>query len=305
MTVPQTSTAGTKGTRGGFQGGTTERVPSGVAVNRSLRHVTPTRGWAPLNLRELWEFRELLFILTWRDVKVRYKQTVLGAAWAVIQPLFTMIVFSVFFGYLGRIPSEGLPYPIFAFSALVPWTYFANALAQASNSLVAHENMLNKVFFPRMLVPMSSVVGGLVDFVIAFVVLTGMMMYYGITPTAAVWAIPLFVLLATTTALGVGLWLSALNVYYRDVRHILPFLIQLWLFATPIIYPTSLIPERWQPLYGLNPMAGVVEGFRWTLLGTGHPPGSMLVVSVGSVIVLLVTGLYFFRRMEKTFADEV
>jgi lipopolysaccharide transport system permease protein len=278
----------------------------GAAMAPSVvTRLTPTKGWAPLKLGELWEYRELLYFLTWRDVKVRYKQTALGAAWAVIQPFVTMVVFSVFFGRLAGISSQGLPYPLFAFSALVPWTYFANSVIQASNSLVAHEGMLKKVFFPRLLLPMSSVAGGLVDFMIAFVVLIGMMIYYGVVPTTAVWTIPFFVLLATITALGVGLWLSALNVYYRDVRYTLPFLIQFWLFATPVIYPSSLIPERWQPLYGLNPMAGVIEGFRWALLAGSSGPNSMLVVSVASVIMLLVSGLYFFRRVERAFADEV
>jgi lipopolysaccharide transport system permease protein len=271
----------------------------------SVTRLSPTTGWAPLRTAELWEYRELLYFLTWRDVKVRYKQTALGVAWAVMQPFMAMVVFSVFFGRLAGMPSDGLPYPIFAFSGLVPWTYFAGAVTQASNSLVAHESMLKKVFFPRLLLPMSAVAGGLVDFVLAFTVLLGLMLYYGIMPTTAIWTIPAFVLLATATALAVGLWLSALNVYYRDVRHTVPFVIQFWLFATPIIYPTTLIPERWQPLYGLNPMAGVVEGFRWALLGTGAPPGPLMFVSLASVAVLLVGGLYVFRRLERAFADEV
>jgi lipopolysaccharide transport system permease protein len=288
--------------------GRSSSVPPGeeaVLAGAPVTRVRPTSGWAALRLRELWEYRELLYFLTWRDVKVRYKQTALGAAWAVIQPFFTMVVFSVFFGRLAGIPSEGLPYPVFAFSALVPWTYFSTAVTQASNSLVAHEGMLKKVFFPRLLVPMSAVAGGLVDFAIAFVVLIGIMAYYGIAPTAAAWTVPLFVLLATATALSVGLWLSALNVRYRDVRHTLPFITQFWLFATPIIYPTSMVPERWRLLYSLNPMAGVVEGFRWALLDAAPPPGPMLAVSVASIAALLVSGLYFFRRMETTFADEV
>jgi lipopolysaccharide transport system permease protein len=267
--------------------------------------LTPAKGWAALDLPELWDYRELLYFLTWRDVKVRYKQTLLGAAWAVLQPFFTMVVFSVFFGRLAGVPSEGLPYPLFAFTGLVPWTYFAGAVTQASNSLVNHEGMLRKLFFPRMLLPLSAVAGGLIDLGIAFVVLIGISLYYGVVPTAAAWTIPLFVLLAATTALAVGLWLSALNVYYRDVRHTVPFLIQFWLFATPVIYPASLIPERWRPLYGLNPMAGVVEGFRWALLGTGQGPGPLMAVSLCSVAVLLVSGLYVFRRLESAFADEV
>ncbi|NLF12097.1 MAG: ABC transporter permease [Anaerolineaceae bacterium] len=257
-----------------------------------------------LELRDLWHYRDLLYFLVWRDLKVRYKQTVLGAAWAVIQPFFTMVVFSVFFGRLGRIPSEGMPYPIFAYAALVPWTYFANALTQASNSLVDQQHVITKVYFPRLLVPLAPIVAGLADFGIAFVVLLGMMLFYGVAPTVAIWTLPLFVLLAIATALGVGLWLSSLNVQYRDFRYTVPFLVQFWLFATPIAYPASLVPERWRALYGLNPMAGVVEGFRWALLGQ-QAPGPLLLVSVIMVAALLVGGLYYFRHMEETFADVV
>jgi len=267
--------------------------------------IEPARGWAPLRLRELWEYRELLYFLVWRDVKVRYKQTVFGAAWAIIQPFFTMVVFSIFFGRLGKIPSDGVPYPIFAYCALLPWQLFAYSLTQASNSLVANQNLITKVYFPRLIVPISSTLAGLVDFAIAFVILIGMMVFYGITPTAALWTLPLFVILAVTTALAVGLWLSALNVEYRDVAYTIPFLAQFWLFATPIAYPSSLIPEQWRPFYGLNPMTGVVEGFRWALLGTQNPPVVLSLISTGVVIVLLVGGIYYFRRMESTFADVV
>ncbi|MBN1954935.1 MAG: ABC transporter permease [Anaerolineae bacterium] len=267
--------------------------------------IKPSRGWISLRLGELWEYRDLLYFFTWRDVKVRYKQTVLGAAWAIIQPFFTMVVFSIFFGQLAGISSDGVPYPVFAYAALVPWTYFANALTQAGNSLVQHERIITKVYFPRLLLPISSVIGGLIDFAIAFVVLLGMMLVYGILPTAAVWTLPLFFLLAVLTALGVGLWLAALNVEYRDVRYAIPFLIQFWMFATPIAYPSSLVPERWRALYGLNPMAGVIEGFRWALLGQTDPPGPLLAVSAAMVVVLLLSGLFYFRRMEKTFADVV
>jgi lipopolysaccharide transport system permease protein len=266
--------------------------------------VRPVRGWVALDLRELWEYRELLYFLAWRDVKVRYKQTLLGAAWAIIQPFFAMVIFSIFFGQLAGISSEGIPYPIFAYSALVPWMYFANALTQASNSLVGQEHVITKVYFPRLLVPMASVLAGLVDLGLAFLVLIGMMLYYGIMPTAAIGALPFFVMLATATALGVGFWLSALNVQYRDVRYIVPFMVQFWLFATPIAYPSSLVPQQWRALYGLNPMAGVVEGFRWALLGTSAP-GPMLIVSTLTIAGLCVSGLYFFRRMEQTFADVV
>jgi lipopolysaccharide transport system permease protein len=266
--------------------------------------VRPGGGWTSLGLRELWEYRELLYFLVWRDIKVRYKQTILGGAWAIIQPFFIMIVFSIFFGRLARVPSDGLPYPVFTFCALLPWQLFAQALSESSNSLVANERLITKVYFPRLVVPLSAVLGGLVDFAIAFVVLLAMMAYYGITPHLAVLALPLLVLLAVMTAFGVGLWLSALNVQYRDVRYTLTFLTQFWMFSTPIAYPSSIVPERWRSLYGLNPMAGVVEGFRWALLGT-QPPGPMLAVSVVAVIMILVGGLYYFRRMEETFADIV
>jgi lipopolysaccharide transport system permease protein len=266
--------------------------------------IRPSAGWVPLKLKELWEYRELLYFLVWRDVKVRYKQTVLGAAWAVIQPFFTMVVFSIFFGRLAGMPSDGLPYPIFAYCALLPWQLFSHAMMESGNSLVANQNLITKVYFPRLVIPLSAVLAGLVDFGIAFLVLLGMMAYYGMAPTTAVATLPLFILLAIATALAVGLWLSALNVQYRDVRYTIPFLTQFWLFATPIAYPSSLVPEGWRTLYGLNPMAGVVEGFRWALLGT-NAPGPMLAVSVAVVLVLLIGGLYYFRRMEKTFADVV
>ena len=266
--------------------------------------IDPPSGWASIGFRELWSYRELLYFLTLRDVKVRYKQTALGAAWAVIQPFFMMIVFSLFFGRLAKVPSDGVPYPIFTFCALLPWQLFAHALTESSNSLVANERLITKVYFPRLVVPMSAVLGGLVDFAVAFVILLAMMFYYGVVPTGAILALPAFILLAIMTALGVGLWLSALNVKYRDVRYTINFLIQFWLFATPVAYPSSIVPEHWRALYGLNPMAGVVEGFRWALLGN-KPPGAMLAVSVGVVIVILVGGLYYFRHMEREFADVV
>ena len=267
--------------------------------------IRPSRGWAPLQLRELWEYRELLYFLVWRDVKVRYKQTTLGAAWAVIQPFFTMVVFSIFFGRLARLPSDGVPYPVFAYCALVPWSYFATSLAQSGNSLVEHQRLITKVYFPRLMVPAASVVAGLVDFVIAFVVLLGMLLYYDITPSLRIAVLPGFVLLALLTSLGVGLWLSALNVRYRDVRYTIPFLIQLWLFVTPVAYSSSLVPEGWRTVYGLNPMTSVVEGFRWALLGKSDPPGAMLAISVLSVLGVLLGGLFYFRRVERGFADVV
>ena len=267
--------------------------------------IAPANGWVSLRLHELWEYRELLYFLIWRDIKVRYKQTVLGASWAIIQPVFTMLVFSLFFGHLGKIPSDGIPYPIFSFAALVPWTFFANGLGQSSNSLVGNANLITKIYFPRLIVPLASVFSGIVDFLLAFVVLLGMMLYYGLIPTLNVLWLPLFVLLALVTSLGVGLWLSALNVEYRDVRYLVPFITQFWLFATPIAYPSSLLPEPWRTVYGLNPMVGVVEGFRWALLGTKTAPGPIIAVSSAVAVVILVSGAFYFRRMEKTFADIV
>ena len=268
-------------------------------------HIEPSRGWVSLKLGELWVYRELLYFLTWRDIKVRYKQTVLGAAWAIIQPFFTMVVFSLFFGRLAGVPSDDIPYPIFSYAALVPWTFFANGLTQATNSLVISSNLLKKVYFPRLVIPISGVIAGVVDFVLAFVVLLAMMLYYGIAPTVnVVFLLPLL-LLALITSLGVGLWLSAMNVQFRDVRYTIPFLTQFWMFATPIAYPSSLLDEPWRTVYGINPMAGVVEGFRWALLDTDTAPGPMLIVSSVVAVLLLLTGAYYFRRMEKTFADVV
>jgi lipopolysaccharide transport system permease protein len=267
--------------------------------------IEPPRGWSRLELRALFDYRELLFFLIWRDIKVRYKQTVLGAAWAILQPLLTMVVFSLFFGKLAGMPSDGVPYPIFSFTGLVPWTFFSYALTQASNSLVGNANLIRKVYFPRLVIPISAVLSGIVDFTLAFLVLLMMMAYFGIVPGSAVIWLPAFLLLALVTALGVGLWLSALNVLYRDVRHTVPFLVQIWLFATPIAYPSSLLDDRWQWLYGINPMVGVVEGFRWSLLDTASAPRPMLIASSLAAIVLLVSGLWVFRRMERTFSDLV
>lgn len=258
-----------------------------------------------MRLAELWDYRELFYFLTWRDIKVRYKQTAFGAAWAVLQPFLTMVVFSLFFGSLAGIPSGGVPYPVFAFAALVPWTFFATAVALAGNSLVEQERILAKVYFPRLIVPAAAVLACLVDFAIAFVVLLVMMLVYGIVPTAAILTLPFFVLLAALTALAVGLWLSALNVLYRDVRYVIPFLVQLWLFISPVAYPSSLVPEPWDAVYGLNPMAGVIDGFRWALLSEAEPPGPLLAVSVVTIAALLAGGLLYFRRMERSFADVV
>ncbi len=272
-------------------------------------HVTiirASRGWAALRLRELWEYHELLYFLIWRDVKVRYKQTFLGAAWAIIQPLFTMLLFTLFFGTLAKIQSDGIAYPLFSYTALVPWTFFASGLAQSSNSLVGSAHLIKKVYFPRLVVPIATVLAGAVDFVLAFVVLLGMMAYYGVAPGLQVLWLPALLLLALATSLGVGLWLSALNVQFRDVRYIVPFLTQIWLFATPIAYPSSLITDPfWRTLYGINPMVGVVEGFRWALLGVRPAPGPIIFVSTLMALLILVSGLFYFRRMEKTFADVV
>jgi lipopolysaccharide transport system permease protein len=267
--------------------------------------IEPTTGWVSLKLQELWEYRELVYFLIWRDVKVRYKQTVLGAAWAVIQPFFTMVVFSLFFGKLGNIPSDGIPYPIFSYAALVPWQFFANGLGHSSYSLVGSANMIKKVYFPRLAIPLASVLSGTVDFTVAFIVLLGMMLFYGIVPTVNVLWLPVFLLLALVTSLGVSLWLSAMNVQFRDIRYAVPFLTQFWLFATPIAYPSSLLVNPWRTLYGINPMVGVIEGFRWALLGTDTAPGPVIVVSFLTALTLLISGAFYFRRMERTFADIV
>jgi len=282
----------------------TGRVERQPATELPIIHIQPSKGWVSLKLRDLWEYRELLYFLVWRDVKVRYKQTVLGAAWAIIQPFFTMVVFSLFFGRLANVPSDGIPYPIFSYAALVPWTFFANGLNQATTGLVSHANLIKKVYFPRLSIPIARILAGLVDFVLAFMVLIVMMFFYGIAPTTNIIWLPFFLLLALVTSLGVGLWLSAMNVQFRDVGYTVPFITQIWMFATPIAYPSSLLPEPWRTLYGINPMAGVVEGFRWALLGT-TAPGPIIIVSSFVALALLVSGTYYFRRMEKAFADVV
>lgn len=265
--------------------------------------IEASHGLVPLKVKELWEYRELLYFLIWRDIKVRYKQTALGVLWAIIQPVMTMVVFSIFFGKLGKMPSDGIPYPIFSFAALVPWTLFANGLTQATNSLVTSSNLIKKVYFPRLIMPIASVLAGVVDFLLAFGVLLLMMAYFGIWPTFNIIWLPIFLVLTVIASLAVSLWLSALNVEYRDVRHVIPFLTQFWLFATPIAYSSSLLSEPWRTIYGLNPMVGVVEGFRWALLGTDTQPGMMAAVSAGAALLLLISGAFYFRRMEKTFAD--
>lgn len=258
----------------------------------------------PIDLRQLWFFRELLYYLVWREIKVRYKQTVMGFTWAIIQPVFMMVIFTLFFRKLTTMPSEGLPYPLFTFTALLPWTLFAEGISRSANSVVQDANLVQKVYFPRLVMPLSGTLSPLIDFAIAFLVLVVMMLFYGFTPTTRIFWLPAFILLAQVTSLGVGLWLSAINAQYRDVRYAIPFLVQIWLFASPVVYPSSILGERWQAIYGINPMAGVIEGFRWALLGTA-PPGSLLVVSVVIAIATLVSGAFYFRRMERTFADVV
>jgi lipopolysaccharide transport system permease protein len=267
--------------------------------------IKPSHGWAALDLRDLWLYRELVFFMTWRDLKVRYKQTLLGASWAILQPFLTMVVFSIFFGNLANVPSDGVPYPIFSYTGLVPWVLFSKALQDASRSLVANSHMITKVYFPRMILPLSSVMAGVVDFLIAFVVLLGMMVFFNISPTVNIWVLPLFLLLALVTAVGVGLWLSALNVLFRDINYILPFLTQFWMFVTPVAYPSSMVPSEWQVIFALNPMTGVIEGFRWALLGTGQPPGILTLVSSIVAVFLLISGMFYFKRMERLFADMV
>ncbi len=269
-------------------------------------YIKPSKGLAALNLKDLWIYRELIFFMVWRDIKVKYKQTLLGMAWAVLQPVMTMLVFTFLFGTVAQLPTEGVPYPIFSFTALLPWGLFATALNQGSRSLVAHNNMVTKIYFPRLILPMSAVFAGLVDFAIAFVIFVALMFYYRVTPAwHLLWTLPLFLLLALVTALGIALWLSAINVQYRDVNQALPFLTQFWLFATPVAYSASVISAKWQIVYSLNPMAGVVNGFRWALLGVGSGPDIALWVSAAISVLIFVSGLYYFRSMERTFADTI
>lgn len=267
--------------------------------------IEPSKRLARLNLKELWEYRELLFFLVWRDVKVRYKQTLLGVAWAVLQPLLTMLVFTVFFGRLAGVPSDGIPYPVFTYCALLPWQIFAYALTESGNSLVSNQSLITKVYFPRLVIPMAAVLGGLVDFAFSILVLLGLLAYYRIAPTWNIILLPLFLLVAIATALAAGLWLSALNVQYRDVRYVTPFLTQFWFFITPIAYSSSLVPEPWRTIYGLNPMVGVVEGFRWALLGRTNQIGPLVGVSLLALTISLLGGLIYFRNMERTFADVI
>jgi homopolymeric O-antigen transport system permease protein len=275
-----------------------------LARTAPLRITPPSRWWV-IPFRELWDFRELLYFFVWRDIKVRYKQTAIGAAWAVLQPFLTMLVFSLFFGRLAHIPSQGLPYPIFYYSALLPWMYFATALQNATSAIVDNQRVITKVYFPRLTLPLSTVLAGLVDFAISFLMFVAMMVYYRIPVRATALWLPVFLLLAVLTALGVGLWLSALNAIYRDVKYVMVFLVQFWMFASPVAYPSSLVPAKWQWLYGLNPMAGVIEGFRWSLTGTGQAPGRLVLISAGMVLLTLLSGLAYFQKMETTVSDVV
>ena len=269
-----------------------------------VKIIRPLDGWLPIDLKELWEYRELVYTFAMRDIKVRYKQTALGAAWAVIQPFMMMVVFTIFFGKLAKIPSEDIPYPLFSYAALLPWTLFSEGITRSTNSMITNANIMTKVYFPRLAMPISGILSPLIDFMIAFIILIAMMLYYGFVPTINIVWLPVFILLALMTSLGVGLWLSAFNVQYRDFQYTLPFLIQLWLFASPVVYPSSLLPRPYQWLYGLNPLAGVIEGFRWALLGT-NPPSTMIAFSFVIVMVILILGAYYFKRMEKTYADVV
>jgi lipopolysaccharide transport system permease protein len=276
-------------------------APSAVPVMR----ITPPTRWWVVPFGELWEFRELVYFFVWRDIKIRYKQTAIGAAWAVLQPFLTMVVFTIIFGKFANIGSNGLPYEIFYYSALLPWMYFAAALQNATNTIVENQRLITKVYFPRLALPVSSVLSGLVDFGVSFVMFVAMMAYYHIRPTPAVLWFPVFLLLAILTALGVGLWLSALNAIYRDVRYVMPFLVQFWLFASPVVYSSSRVPAKWRWLYDLNPMAGVIEGFRWSLTGRGQPPGRTMLISLGVVIAVLLSGVAYFQKMESAVADVV
>jgi lipopolysaccharide transport system permease protein len=277
----------------------------GQSAGQMVTRIEPPRGWFDLRFAELWNYRELLYFFVWRDVKIRYKQTAIGVLWVVLQPVLTMLVATIFFGKLAKLPSQGLPYTVFSFAAIVPWTYFSAALLNATNVVVENQRVITKVFFPRLILPFSAVLSGLVDFAIGFMVLVIFTLSYGIRPTITVLLLPLFLLLAILTALGVGLWLSALNALYRDVRYVLPFLVQFWTLASPVYYSSSMVPERYRWLYSLNPMAGVIDGFRWALTGTGHPPSAVLIASTAAVCLMVVGGLLFFNRMEVSIADRV
>jgi lipopolysaccharide transport system permease protein len=290
---------------GGIGAGAQTLAPAGPHFSSARLRIAPPAGLLKIGFGEIWAYRELLYFFVWRDIKVRYKQTAIGAAWAVLQPFLTMVVFSLFFGKLAKIPAQGLPYPVFFYCALLPWSYFATALQNATNVVVEQQRIITKIYFPRLVLPISAVLSGLVDFGIAFLMLLVLMAYYHIAPTRAFLMFPIFLLLAILTALGVGLWLSALNAMYRDVRYVVPFLVQFWMFASPVAYPSSLVPERWRWIYGLNPMAGVIEGFRWSLSGRGSAPGPLLLASACGVVAVLFGGLIYYQAMEGTIADVV
>jgi lipopolysaccharide transport system permease protein len=278
----------------------TGRAPASTVART---HIAPSRGWRALRLREIWDRRELLYLLVWRDLKVRYTQTFLGAAWAVIQPVVSMVIFSVIFGRLAGMPSDDLPYPIFTFTALLPWYYFSSSLGRVAGSVVAEAHLISKIYFPRLIIPLSGVTSGIVDFAVSFCILLGMMAWFGLVPTWRILALPFFLLLVAATALGIGLWLSALNVRYRDVGHLMPFVIQCWFYASPVIYPVTMIPEQWRLVYSLNPMVGVLEGFRWALLGKTAPRLDIMIASAFAVTAALVLGAFYFKRVERTFVD--
>ena len=284
---------------------TTATARPAALTKPPVLRIAPLIHWWVLPAGELWDYRELLYFFVWRDIKIRYKQTAIGAAWAVLQPFLTMLIFSLFFGKLAHIPSQGLPYPIFYYTALLPWMYFAASLQNATSTIVENQRLITKVYFPRLHLPLSAVLSGLVDFGVSFLMLIVMMIYYGIRPTAAALWLPAFLVLAVATALGVGLWLSALNAIYRDVRYVVPFLVQFWMFASPVAYPASLVPAKWRWLYGLNPMAGVIEGFRWSLTGHGDPPGRLVLISAAVVLVVLLAGIAYFQKMETVVSDVV
>jgi lipopolysaccharide transport system permease protein len=268
--------------------------------------IEPKKGWVPIDLKEIWDYRELLYFLTKRDIKVRYKQTVLGGLWAIIQPAFTMVIFTLFFGRLAKIPSDGMPYPIFVYVGLLPWTYFANAVSNSGNSLVGSANLITKIYFPRLIVPASASLAGLLDFFVAMFVLGVLMIHYSFLPSiVGIFFFPFLVGLTFLCAVGVGLWLSAMNVQYRDIRYVIPFLVQVWMFVSPVIYPVSIVNEKYQWLLALNPMGGVINAFRASILG--HQPIDWFLLGISTLIILLilVTGLFYFRRMERVFADVV
>jgi len=280
------------------------RLAARLATKSTVR-IEPPRGWLQMRLGEVWAYRELLYFLVWRDVKIRYKQTAIGVLWVILQPLLTMLVFTLFFGKLAKLPSQGLPYPVFYFAAVVPWMYFSAALLASTNVVVENQRLITKVYFPRLILPISAVLSGLVDFAIGFVALVIFTLAYGLRPGMVALLLPLLLLLAVVTALGVGLWLSALNALYRDVKYVMPFLVQFWMLASPVAYPSSLVPEKWRWAYGLNPMAGVIDGFRWALTGHGQPPGPVMAVSAAAVVAVLLGGVIFFNRMEGDVADRV